>query len=280
MLMIIFGARASYDSAESSPRLPLTKNLLSRDWRNVAAEYPASTAVIDFVEQALTADSTTLLEDALATFAALAQNSVERQKQLVAFRFYLCRVIQRATGTWLQNTNGFTHYLTLFNYLLDWQAESGEPIKVVTFNYDTLIESAVERAFTGWRFLNLADYLSRPRLTLIKPHGSFTWSRVGNDAEGARGLQNDLRAMERADLLASDLPFGMMTATTLGAHAAPEVYFPALAVPMRDKTDFECPPEQVEALESTISDVNRLLICGWRAAEQHAVQILSGISPG
>jgi hypothetical protein len=280
MLMVIFGAGASYDSApdQGIRRPPLAAELT--EYPSVAAKYPASRAVIDYLDRAAENGSTSL-EAGLAAFAELAERSTDRMMQLTAFRFYLCEVIQNATRAWLDATHGRTYYLALFNYLLEWQERSKEPIRIVTFNYDTLIEDALGSLFTGWRFDSIASYVSRRDWTLMKLHGSITWSRVGGSAtKPGRGEANIDRAIAAANQLASpDLEFAVISALDMPSLDN-RIYFPALAVPMANKTSFECPSLHIDALKSCFPEVNRVLICGWRAAESHAVNILSGINPG
>jgi hypothetical protein len=263
--------------------LPLAKELVAPEYDGIAARYPPSRAVIDYVRDRIDGGSTTSLEDALASFATKAEGSFERRAQLIAFRFYLRRLITNRTGVCQGATSGYTHYLKLFNRLHDWQRQSKEPIRIVTFNYDTLIEDALETVVTGWRFTNEGDYIKRPDWTLMKLHGSVTWGRFATYGRTDVTGQNSERAMQLADqLLFEDeqaLPFRMWIG--MGEEFLPgSVYVPALAVPMANKTRFECPSLHVEALRSCIPQVNRLLICGWRAAESHAIEILDGINPG
>ena len=277
MLMVIFGAGASHGSTSGrivgGRRPPLAQELLG--FPTIAARYPASRAVIDYLERI----EGSTLEDGLADFAAIAENSPERMKQLVAFRFYLCHVIAEVTSGWLSQTNGRTYYLRLFNYLLEWQETSHEPIRLVTFNYDTLIEDALGSLFTNWHFNDLASYIAREDWTLMKLHGSITWSRVAGLDTGA-ALPNVDRAIAAADQLASnDLQFDITNALDVTPRDN-RVFFPALAVPMANKTTFECPPLHIEALKSCFPDVRRVLICGWRAAESHMIEILRAIHPG
>jgi hypothetical protein len=197
--------------------------------------------------------------------------------QLMAFRFYLCEVIEDVTRAWLAMTHGRTYYLTLFNYLLEWQERSNEPIRIVTFNYDTLIEDALRSLFVDWQFNDVASYVSRGDWTLMKLHGSITWSRaiVSDIADGRR---NEERAMAAANLAGSpDSEFMLVNALT--PEYFDQILFPALAVPMANKTHFECPQLHIEALESCIPETTRVLLCGWRAAENHMVELLHKIPP-
>jgi hypothetical protein len=65
------------------------------------------------------------------------------------------------------------------------------------------------------------------------------------------------------------------------------VQIPALAMPMLDKTSFECPPGHLEALKQALPAVQHVLIIGWRAAEPHVLDLLKttegqqdGLLPG
>ncbi len=277
MLLVILGAGASYDSAAPAiGRPPLANDLLN--YPSIAAEYRASRPVIDYLRRTML-EGDLGLEEALERFSEMAASDDERRGQLVAFRFYLCRLIQNVTGGWLSTTHGFTRYLTLFNYLREWQSQSHERIRLVTFNYDMLIEDALESVISGWRFDSPGAYITREDWTLYKLHGSVSWSRVGRRRAGA-GIQSNVdSAIESSmQLEQEDLPieqYPSLSATN--AEPGEAIYFPALAVPVARKTTFECPALHVEALESAIPEVRRVLICGWKAAEQHMIEMLQRV---
>jgi hypothetical protein len=299
--MVIFGAGASYDSdarrpaGETTPhtsRPPLTEHLIDERHRRIANEYPASLSVIDYVQQNL-ADGTTpdSLETILARYAARAENSAACRQALLMFRFYLCRLITNSTDEWLRETSGLTIYLTLLNQLLEWQETSDERVQLVTFNYDTLLEDAAGRVIPDWQIAGFTDYVARTDWGLLKLHGSINWSRVANPPDQAAGESNANRALAAANLAhAGNLPLRVQNATLAGMQSPSnpgslptgndDVLFPAIAVPMADKATFECDDIQVEAFKSTVPEIRRLLVCGWRAAEAHAIQILQDIYPG
>jgi hypothetical protein len=43
--------------------------------------------------------------------------------------------------------------------------------------------------------------------------------------------------------------------------------FPAMAIPLEEKQDFECPAPHVQALAAVMPTVNRMLVIGWRGAD-------------
>jgi hypothetical protein len=289
MLMVIFGAGASYDSDARRPasrdelrheRLPLAAHLVDPAHRAVANQYPASMTVIDFVEEQLATESPDDLETILARFAARADNSLACRQQLVAFRFYLCELISERTASWLRATNGLTIYLSLLSQLSEWQERSKERIQLVTFNYDTLLEDAASRVIPDWTFTGFGDYVSRPDWGLLKLHGSTNWSRVASDTVSGQAEPNARRALAAANAAhTGELPYLWGNAIQADREG-PDVFLPAIAVPMASKTTFECEALQVDAFQSTVGEIRRLLVCGWRAAEAHAVEILSQINPG
>jgi hypothetical protein len=164
MLLVIFGAGASHDSADPHApveSLPLTKDLVGPRFADIAMRLPASRPIIDRLRSQMTSDPTASLETELAKLAQASENAPERRAQLVAFRFYLRRAIENATTEWMAVTRGFTRYLTLLNYILDWHRTTGTAVRLATFNYDTLLETALEDVLANWYLRDLAAYVSR-----------------------------------------------------------------------------------------------------------------------
>jgi len=50
--------------------------------------------------------------------------------------------------------------------------------------------------------------------------------------------------------------------------------FPAIAIPVENKNDFECPPEHLQALECFIPRVTKILLVGWRATDTPFLELL------
>ena len=57
-------------------------------------------------------------------------------------------------------------------------------------------------------------------------------------------------------------------------------YVPAIAVPIADKDEFECPPAQVDRLAGLIEHVDRVLVIGWKGAETRFLSILASVPEG
>lgn len=50
--------------------------------------------------------------------------------------------------------------------------------------------------------------------------------------------------------------------------------FPALAIPVEKKREFNCPPEHLEALAGVLRRVTKMITIGWRATEEHFLEML------
>jgi hypothetical protein len=227
----------------------------------------------------------TSLETELARISAEAAESPEIRRQLMAFRFYLHAVIEHTVTDWLTYTQGFTHYLDLLNYIFAWQRTTSAPVRLVTFNYDVLLDTAVTNVLDH-NFASISDYTARSDFQLLKLHGSTTWARIF-PTDLPNGMSTLSAAMQMAadDLLTGgEILFRPITDEVGLRQRQPqdkpnEVAVPALAVPMEGKTEFECPAEHISALEGDLPRVTHVLIVGWRAAEPHAVSLLDGSGP-
>lgn len=51
--------------------------------------------------------------------------------------------------------------------------------------------------------------------------------------------------------------------------------FPAIAIPVEHKNQFACPQSLVEQLVKALPNVSKVLIIGWRATEQHFLNLLA-----
>jgi hypothetical protein len=198
-----------------------------------------------------------------------------RPRQFLALRNYLRDVIQRVSTRWLQ-PEPTTNLDDLVGRIAEWCIRSNESVTYVTFNYDLLLDRAIEAVY-GFRLTDLQSYVAAASVKLIKVHGSVNWSRaVSNVPIGATPLQ-----------VAAQLRWSSQYYTTLPAPAnvAPDVAFvPAIAVPTITKSGFECPVDHVQALETAMDGVSKLLVIGWRAAEEYFFErwraVVSGTSGG
>ncbi len=283
MLMVIFGAGASYDSWPSFPparmsrasealRPPLAKELFlySPQFRAVSAKYPRCQPLIPYLE------SRENVEEILEKFRDEAEQNRERRSQLTAIQFYIRENVRDCEKHWRRRTDGVTNYRTFLD-----QVAAFPEVCFVTFNYDTLLEGALEAIDV--RFPTIHAYTSG-RYKVFKLHGSTDWkywipklsttlhiNHQPTDEELIRGAPDvgDDAVITKED---GSLP-----------QAEREIYYtlPALAIPTLSKSSFVCPAEHIEGLKGCIEMVDKIAIVGWRASEKNFLELLAkGLKPG
>jgi hypothetical protein len=278
MLMVIFGAGASYDSFPSTPpptnvtdydeRPPLASQLFAPRprFRDMARLYPKCLPLIAELEPR--SGSGVSVEGFLEQYQAQADG--EARSQLWAIRYYLQEIIKHCESQWSSLTRGVSNYSSLFN-----QVRRSGHVCFVTFNYDTLFEQSLTQFDIS--FPSLGHYVSDPNCTVVKLHGSTDWSywirkRTTNI------LQNEPTPH---DIIRAAPPIDPKTALLSKTDEAPresvgERYFsvPALAIPVVSKSEFVCPGLHLDALRALLPNVTHLAAIGWKAAEKHFLTML------
>jgi hypothetical protein len=216
------------------------------------------------------------LEHELETLQAEGQTDPERLRQIAAIRFYLHYVIWECENRWNGVARGITNYVTLLDQLRRSRSKDApEPVLLVTFNYDRMIESALSSVNIS--ISEMQHYTQHDDFKLFKLHGSVQWARevegpitnIGerNQWEVAHELINnapDLKITERFRLV-DVRPIGKIDDVPL---------FPAIAIPVETKLGFECPNDHLDCLRDHLGRVTKILIVGWRATERHFLKLL------
>lgn len=201
----------------------------------------------------------------------------ERYKQIAAVRYYLHFMLWNCDQAWMSQTvKGITNHKTLLDQIQRWRRE-GEKVCIVTFNYDRILESAL--SVVGVQIKSLAHYISHDTYKVIKVHGSVNWGReVDTPLEIARveprnvwGLANEM--ITRAADLKISQRYRLCTQLSIAMEGQANV-FPAIAIPVENKNDFECPEEHLTELESFIPTVSKMLLIGWRATDAPFLDLL------
>lgn len=307
-LLVVLGAGASYDcypwldhdldrqirvppELSEEPlraqdvRRPLTQELFGNR-RSFARFINDYSAVRPLVMRLRATDGTTALEDELADYSAKVEDHPMRQRHLTAMRFYLRDVLWLCTEGMLSvdADAGLTNHVHLVQTLYEWAERHDEHVCCVSFNYDTLLEQACHDV---WGFLKskLEYYVQEPRFSVLKPHGSMDWGRdpvvdgnphhIGGDrVSGAR------TAIESVSHNSRFTPVRVLTDPFSRRNQSGGT-IPAMAPPVRDKTDFAWPDEQQAFFKGLQGGkVSRLITIGWRGADKHFVDLLTATFSG
>ncbi|HYL85881.1 MAG TPA: SIR2 family protein [Candidatus Angelobacter sp.] len=281
MLMVIFGAGASYDSSSTyTPgmvppgatqtdrdndfnRPPLAKDLFANRPLFIEAvdAFPQCKTIVHKLRDPAVTSGQASIEARLQEIEEQAQTYLQAQQELAAVRCYLQRAITQCEVRWRNNTRKITNHLALLREIQrTHKTETDEPVCLVTFNYDTLLEDAL--ADLGLEIKHMDDYTRRPVLfRLFKLHGSVNWGHV---------LENRFPSTE---LQPSD-QFVLCDPSTMRSPDIGHTLFPAIAIPVQKKSIFECPQPMLEEFVSVLREVRKILVVGWRATEEHFLALL------
>jgi hypothetical protein len=284
MLMVVFGAGASYDSIPSrvpsgaiklEERLPLADELFDDRPEFVSAmvDFPRCQPVIPYLRQ-LPPGST--VERVLEGFQAEAREYPMRYRQLAAIRYYLHTMLWACDLRWQAVARGVTNYKTLLDQIQRWRKPE-QQVCLVTFNYDRMLEAALPSV--GLNIERLRDYITSDDYKVIKLHGSVNWAREVNtpidDLQNLTVWQVASELIERAPDLDITQRYRIVSEYPIGkSESGAQALFPALAIPVETKRDYECPEEHLVALRECVGKVSKLLLIGWRATEEHFLGLL------
>jgi hypothetical protein len=281
MLMVIFGAGASFDSAQAFRlrivggaiqedglwfRPPLANDLFidrQRSWGHLIKRYPQIRPILPLLRERQHGQS---VEQVLESLQSEAVEYSERERQLASVRYYLRDHLYECTNRWLEHTFGVTNYESLADQIQRWH-RSEQAICMVTFNYDLLLEYAL-RNF-GFREREPKLFLaSHPIFKVFKIHGSVNWARLvayPTDV-GVEELINDALSIELS-----------REWRTVGEGENVQdkwLLLPSIAIPVQTKSEFACPSEHLTHLQNFLKQVTKILIIGWQAREAHFLKLL------
>src|SRR5438105_3382323 len=142
MLTIIFGAGASFDSSPDITvksnterrRMPLAKDLFSTRFSGIAKDYPIALSLINRLRRSAN------IEHELEKIAD--EKSSNIPEQLLKIRRYINHVVTTAQILWEDITDRNTAYYEFIDILQKWQEVTKQPVTLITFNYDTLLDTA------------------------------------------------------------------------------------------------------------------------------------------
>ena len=259
MIMVIMGAGASYDSVPSyrphQPDNPYRPPLAERPvfdratFRKLLSPIQACHPIVPY----LRTPGAETIEQRLQALQSEQEVRPVRFQQIAAIRYYLAMLIRTCEESWRDNTHhGITNHCTLIDQLQ--YCRGNEPVLLVTFNYDRLIEDGLRSV--GVTFTEMNQYINRTDFKLFKLHESIN---RGREVETAIDMSLDDTKLtqelikNRANLTISNIyrvVSGTLPCTryaTVHDEKRIEIpLFPAIAIPVEQKGFFECPQDHIE----------------------------------
>jgi hypothetical protein len=289
LLLLILGAGASFDSVHGGPpsrfRPPLARELFAERgegsvFSSLLKKYRDVRTIAGEVRAVVARDSSANVEAILERYQARWYLDRQARVQLLTLRLYLRDLLQQLPARYLDENSHVTNFHALVELI---ERERTTPVSVVTFNYDTLFErAAMDRALMSI----VPDGKGHPggyidgAWKLYKLHGSVNWVRLTRLTE-TFGMSEDANDSRARALVPDDA--GALTDEYMHGprsnHYQNIVSVPAIAIPIRSKDGFECPPSFVADLRESLPLTTRVLSIGWRGTEGDFLQMLKDLLP-
>jgi len=295
VLLVIFGAGASYDSVPHLPppsnpadaiqhradlarrdRPPLANQLFEdrREFVTAMASFPECMELIPTLRKRGVA-----VEQELARIREQSKTFQRVHRELAAIRYYLHVALWECQERWSRIHQGITNYAALLREVERWRFEHDQQVCFVSFNYDTMLEKAM-RQVLDFEIKDLNSYVSRDPYRLVKLHGSVNW---GLEIDGiadpisvtVQGLIKDAEKLQVSKRYRLVDHYVMLCEDSNRV-----VVTPAIAIPVDKKDEFACPETHIEALQRVLPHVQKIITIGWRATEDKFLNLLfSNLKP-
>lgn len=295
--LIIFGAGASYDLGKPESVAPLTDDIFGNEhalrcYQGAEKLRPElltarrmGTSLEEFFDEKWEEIRRTGDRDLLAC--------------LINFQYFLQFQFRQISFDHANDTaNNYHVILRLLKQL--FEQNRGENFAIVTFNYDTLLENAIEHIF-NWRYKSDFDYIFngppesgqlKPVL-LFKPHGSWNWIHELPDSLAPKEEYRIHEMHHRPEayykhkvdyaqlklaiddrLLNTDLILDEIPSVALDRFKVVDYdykflqdYYPNLLIPYRKKDEFLMPNYHESAMFTKLKDIDEILVVGWKGTE-------------
>jgi hypothetical protein len=298
--LFIFGAGASHDSLTELNKLGVKKEMELKKWQppltNEIFDRSRFEDVLNKHQEARYVDGEAArriktgysLEDLLTDILKKkAPNYPEWYGYLMSFRLYLQELFREITQNYFDKRSNYCGLLS------EIQDHSNNCAWIVNFNYDLLLERQV---FDVYGMSDVDDYVNGS-IKVIKIHGACNWFRVlgrgqTTDVDFKTGKDYLIQNAQKIFLGEADpqtqtvLPRPIIKNVTSDWEFFEPVefwpfpdtvkyYVPDIALPLHEKRDFVCPNEHIQKLEKQLPTIDRVIIIGWKAADEFLLNTIS-----
>lgn len=200
-----------------------------------------------------------------------------RYRQLISLRYYLCDLFTSITENYFRPKNYFRKIITNID-------DKGGNACFVNFNYDLLFETNIPSI----RHSDNIDSYIENKIKVIKIHGACNWYYEISSIQGETPntvvydlfLQYAENFVKYADESRPDKKIIVRPANTQWNYTdiidyKKCYYLPALAIPVTSKANFVCPNSHIKELEKIITNIDRVLIIGWRGNDNYLIKLLT-----
>lgn len=281
--VFIFGAGASHDCIDLEMVDPLSKDwqpplankimgeLGQNRYDDMLRDFPILSSLVPKIRRKMREPDFDF-ENYMLLIKKNAENNIEALAELICMRFYLRKLFSNCSDSYVNTGDNYTALIgTLLNL-----SSTKPKITFATFNYDTILDQALVGKGVIKQLEDMKDYIYY-HFKYIKLHGSIDWAYTF-DIDGMHGNNPS----ECSRYMAINYPLlgtaiqekNMMNISSAVADVLPYSTVPAIAIPITDKADFECPDKHMSQLVSSLKDAENIVCIGWKAGDKHFRNLL------
>lgn len=299
--MYVFGAGASANCLfgegknqlkQSSLRPPLGNELFASRFDEMVMKYPGLKNILPKFE-ARGNDIEAILEDDWKTL--IASRNIELAAQHMQLQFFLQKLFQVISKNCAEKYFRYSLPSLFVQNLFSKKQNNNKPV-IVSFNYDTILENAIENHLRV--SFNHTDQYIKPEtgspFMFFKPHGSCNWGWAFDQTKTKEAGYDIPRWLYKNNISPAEVYYdlleeGMLVSDGWGhearnhPHAIGKIapnknkitiikkdrhYFPSLLLPYRDKDEFVMPYQHQVRMELIIPHIEELVLIGWKGNEK------------
>lgn len=294
MKLVILGAGASFDSVyqqfdetlSSIWKPPLGNDIfgLRKNFSDIIRKYPGAIA---FRSEIMVSSD---IESYFQTKWNLIKNyfDILSLMRLINIQYFLSDLFNKISFNY--SSSGLSNLDVLITKAHEYTIRNKEDVVFITFNYDTLIESAFERVL-GKSIRNIDDYV-KSNIKLFKCHGSCNWFKtfdrdriayykhitsktiyqyIWDQALDLWEINSNLGS----DIILYNNDSDFVAIDEKSGNAFQLALFPQLLIPLKTKDEFVLPENHKISLSQCLNNITDILIIGWKGTEFHFNKYLS-----
>jgi RNA-binding protein YhbY len=281
--LVILGAGASHDFSyderlKSENRPPLTCSLFDDQYDEILSEYPGANVLASEILQV--GDVERFFQDQWH----IIKNHYDPDllNKIINTQYYLQHLFTNISEKCKNNKRN--NYSALVSLISKYHVAKHESVLITSFNYDTLLEQSINSVLS-YEYNSIEDYIDHQRkIILFKPYGSWNWIREFNiNFLAYSKTHNQLFSTQiyskkstYADLFRQlNEEIVIRSSLNLTNNNSQQVEFlPQLLIPFTDKDDFVMPSSHRNFLRANLSNIEEILIIGWKGTEQVFKELL------
>ena len=240
--------------SQANQKPPLTSELFNNQYDQWMRSFPKAGGLAAEIRPKLNQSGV----ESLLRIEANKKNNPARQKQLRQLPLYFRVLFNEVSGKYIRPEQ--TCYFALIQLINDLGFDK---VVVISLNYDTLFEQALERAL-DLSFSVMSDYFDPARAwKILKPHGSVNWVKRIKDSESAISdvatYVSFIDGLEKLNYLDAEPVIDLHPDKW---RMSGKAIYPQLTIPMEGKYDYFCPEEHVKLAKELIAECGAFCLIG------------------